>query len=74
MIRPEYRPLVRENARFWNASGVSVEAGLTSFRVQVGQWKAGCAGGWSLPCRSRRVRKPGEERGFHWPTSLNPNG
>ncbi len=36
VIRPEFRPLVRENARFWNASGVSVEAGLASFRVQVG--------------------------------------
>lgn len=36
VVRPEFRPLVRENARFWNASGVSVEAGLTSFRVQVG--------------------------------------
>ncbi|QDT52492.1 Paraquat-inducible protein B [Caulifigura coniformis] len=36
VIRPEFRPLVRENAEFWNASGVSVEAALTSFRVQVG--------------------------------------
>ncbi|HVJ85448.1 MAG TPA: hypothetical protein VM452_07370, partial [Caulifigura sp.] len=35
-IRPEFRPLVRENARFWNASGVSVEARLTSFQVRVG--------------------------------------
>jgi len=36
IIRPEFRALVRENAMFWNASGVSVEAALTSFRVQVG--------------------------------------
>jgi len=35
-IRPQFRQLIRENTKFWNASGVRLQGGLTGFSLQVG--------------------------------------
>jgi hypothetical protein len=35
-IRPEFRHLIRENTKFWNANGVRLTGGLTGFALHVG--------------------------------------
>jgi paraquat-inducible protein B len=34
-IEPEYAPLLRANSRFWNASGISADIGLTGIHVHT---------------------------------------
>ncbi|MCX4198778.1 hypothetical protein OMR07_27685, partial [Methylobacterium organophilum] len=34
-IQPEYAHLVRKHTRFWNASGVTVDAGLTGVKFRT---------------------------------------
>ncbi|MBB3104149.1 PqiB family protein [Azomonas macrocytogenes] len=44
-IKPEYTSLVRKNTRFWNASGVNVEANLTGVKLHTESLASIVAGG-----------------------------
>lgn len=45
LIEPEYASLVRQNSRFWNASGVTVNADLTGVKVRTESLSSIVAGG-----------------------------
>jgi paraquat-inducible protein B len=45
IIEPEFAGLVRQNTRFWNASGVTVDAGLTGVKVRTESLASIIAGG-----------------------------
>lgn len=47
-IEPEFAHLVRENSRFWNASGISIKGGLTGFDIRTGSLAALLKGGIAL--------------------------
>jgi len=47
-IKPEYVHLVRSTSRFWNASGISIKGGLTSFDVRTESIAALIKGGIGL--------------------------
>jgi paraquat-inducible protein B len=47
-ILPEYAHLVHRSSRFWNASGVRIDAGLAGLRVQTESIASLLAGGISL--------------------------
>ena len=44
-IKPEHAKLVRENTRFWNASGIEVSAGLSGVKVATESFASLIAGG-----------------------------
>jgi len=44
-IREDYAGLVKENARFWNTSGVDVTAGVDGFKVRTPSFQAMVSGG-----------------------------
>lgn len=44
-IRPEYTSLVRKDSRFWNASGVSVDASLSGVKIRSESLSSIMAGG-----------------------------
>lgn len=44
-IRPEYKQLIREKTRFWNASGISIDGSLTSIYVHIAPAEAWLRGG-----------------------------
>jgi len=44
-IEPRYAPLVRESSRFWNASGFSIDFGLTGLSTQVESVESVLVGG-----------------------------
>lgn len=44
-IKPEFTYLVRENSRFWNASGITLKGGLTGFDVRTESLTAILKGG-----------------------------
>ena len=44
-IRNEYAPLLRENTRFWNISGVKISGGLISLNVQASAFESRGLGG-----------------------------
>ena len=45
LIEEEYTPLIQTNTRFWNASGLSIKAGLTGVSIQTESIAALIAGG-----------------------------
>lgn len=45
LIEPQYASLVRQHTRFWNASGVTVEAGLSGVKVRTESLSSIVAGG-----------------------------
>ncbi|WP_269540928.1 intermembrane transport protein PqiB [Cerasicoccus fimbriatus] len=47
-IKEEYTPLIRENTRFWNASGIGMSLGLFGAKVQTESLAAILKGGVSL--------------------------
>ena len=47
-IQPEFAHLVRENSRFWNASGIEVKGGLTGFDIRTGSITSMLKGGIGL--------------------------
>ncbi|MEI7910193.1 MAG: MlaD family protein [Verrucomicrobiota bacterium] len=47
-IREEFSPLVCENTRFWNTSGVDISAGATGIKVRTPSFQAMLAGGASF--------------------------
>lgn len=44
-IKPEYAPLVHENTRFWNASGIGMDLGLFGAKVKTESLSAILSGG-----------------------------
>lgn len=47
-IREEYSPLVKENTRFWNTSGIDISAGADGFKVRTPSFQAMVSGGASF--------------------------
>ncbi len=66
-IRPAYRHLARERARFWNASGVHVRGGLTEIFVHIGSAETLLRGGvsMSLPPEPGELVTPGHRFVLH---------
>ncbi len=44
-IEPEYANLVRKHTRFWNASGITIDAGLSGFKLRTESLASIVAGG-----------------------------
>lgn len=44
-IHEQYSPLVRENTRFWNTSGIDISAGADGFKVRTPSFQAMVSGG-----------------------------
>lgn len=47
-IKPEFTQLVRTSSRFWNASGISIKGGLTSFDIRTESMTSILRGGIGL--------------------------
>lgn len=47
-IHEEFIPMVKENSRFWNTSGVDISAGATGIKVRTPSFQAMVAGGASF--------------------------
>lgn len=64
-IEPRYTYLIRENTRFWNASGIQVKADLPKIDVQIGSLASIIAGGihFSEPDNNAGKAKSGQN--FH---------
>lgn len=58
LIEPEYAALVRQNSRFWNASGVTVDAGLTGVRIRTESIASIVAGGIAFDSRDQARDPP----------------
>jgi paraquat-inducible protein B len=57
-IEPEYASLVRKHTRFWNASGITVDAGLGGIKVQTESIASIIAGGISFATPENRADSP----------------
>jgi paraquat-inducible protein B len=53
-IEEEYSPLVTENTRFWNTSGIDISAGADGFKVRTPSFQAMVSGGVSFGVTGRR--------------------
>lgn len=81
-IRPEFRHLIRENTKFWNANGVRLTGGLTGFALHVGSMETLLHAGVALavPPKPGELAKNGhrftlhdkpEEEWLTWKPSLH---
>ncbi|MDO9322352.1 MAG: MlaD family protein, partial [Pseudomonas sp.] len=57
-IEPEYAALVRKHTRFWNASGVTVDASLSGIKVRTESLASIVAGGISFATPDNRADSP----------------
>lgn len=57
-IQPEYSSLVRKHTRFWNASGVSIDAGLSGVTVRTESLASIVAGGIAFATPEHRKDSP----------------
>ncbi|EJO92373.1 hypothetical protein A471_17935 [Ectopseudomonas mendocina DLHK] len=57
-IQPEYASLVRKHTRFWNASGISVDAGLSGLKVRTESLASIVAGGIAFATPEHRTDSP----------------
>lgn len=57
-IQPEYADLVRKHTRFWNASGVSIEANLSGVKVRTESLASIVAGGIAFGTSEDRKDSP----------------
>ncbi|WP_421683696.1 MCE family protein [Stutzerimonas urumqiensis] len=57
-IEPEYASLVRKHTRFWNASGISIDAGLSGVKVHAESLASIVAGGISFATPEHRKDSP----------------
>lgn len=57
-IQPQYASLVRKHTRFWNASGVSIDAGLSGVTVRTESLASIVAGGIAFATPEHRVDSP----------------
>ncbi|MFD2258105.1 intermembrane transport protein PqiB [Luteolibacter algae] len=47
-IREQYQNLVRENTKFWNTSGINIDAGVDGFKIRTPSFQAMVSGGVSF--------------------------
>lgn len=64
-IEPRFAYLVRENTRFWNASGIKVSADLPKIDVQIGSLASIIAGGIHISTPDTDSPEAHQEQGFH---------
>lgn len=64
-ILPEYEHLVRKNTRFWNASGVRLEAGLGGVRLETESVLSLLAGGISMSLPDEQSAPAGDGDHFY---------
>ena len=57
-IEPEYAALVRKHTRFWNASGVTVDASLSGIKVRTESLASIVAGGIAFATPENRADSP----------------
>ncbi|MCU1717728.1 PqiB family protein [Pseudomonas sp. 5P_3.1_Bac2] len=57
-IQPEYASLVRKHTRFWNASGVSIAAGLSGLKIRTESLASIVAGGIAFATPEHRKDSP----------------
>jgi paraquat-inducible protein B len=57
-IEPEYASLVRKHTRFWNASGITIDAGLGGIKVKTESIASIIAGGISFATPENRADSP----------------
>lgn len=57
-IQPEYASLVRKHTRFWNASGISVDADLSGFKLRSESLASIVAGGIAFATPEHRKDSP----------------
>jgi len=57
-IQPEFASLVRKHTRFWNASGVSIDAGLSGVKVRTESLASMVAGGIAFATPEHRKDSP----------------
>lgn len=57
-IQPEYAQLVRKHTRFWNASGVTVNADLSGFKLRTESLASVVAGGIAFATPEHRKDSP----------------
>ena len=57
-IQPQYAPLVRKHTRFWNASGVTVNADLGGFKLRTESLASIVAGGIAFATPEHRQDSP----------------
>ncbi|MGQ7959238.1 MlaD family protein [Pseudomonas sp. SP16.1] len=57
-IQPEYASLVRKHTRFWNASGIAVDAGLSGVKVRTESLASIVAGGIAFATPEHRKDSP----------------
>ena len=57
-IQPEFASLVRKHTRFWNASGVSIDAGLSGVKVRTESLASNVAGGIAFATPEHRKDSP----------------
>lgn len=57
-IQPEFSSLVRKHTRFWNASGVSIDAGLSGVKVRTESLASIVAGGIAFATPDHRKDSP----------------
>ncbi|MEJ2056964.1 MAG: MlaD family protein, partial [Desulfofustis sp.] len=73
IIEERYAPLIRENTKFWNASGVEVSGGVFSgLTVSTQSLEALMAGGISLATPGREEMGPQVETGYRFTLHDNP--
>ncbi|WP_439886280.1 MlaD family protein [Pseudomonas sp. MBLB4123] len=57
-IEPAYASLVRKHTRFWNASGISIDAGLSGFKLRSESLASIVAGGIAFATPEHRKDSP----------------
>lgn len=57
-IQPEFTSLVRKHTRFWNASGVTIDAGLSGVKVRTESLSSIVAGGIAFATPEHRKDSP----------------
>ncbi len=57
-IQPEFASLVRKHTRFWNASGISIDAGLSGVKVRTESLSSIVAGGIAFATPDNRKDSP----------------
>ncbi|MDG9925959.1 MULTISPECIES: MlaD family protein [unclassified Pseudomonas] len=57
-IQPEFASLVRKHTRFWNASGVTIDAGLSGVKVRTESLSSIIAGGIAFATPEHRKDSP----------------
>ncbi len=63
-IEPAYASLVRKHTRFWNASGISIDAGLSGFKLRSESLASIVAGGIAFATPEHRKDSPATDPRF----------